>query len=292
MSPTEDEARLLDSSTEFASTHPPLSPLKINQPYTRPRSNPLNLHAGSHRISAELTGPPSPSVSSGSGLIPDLGTNPASSLWPQVERKSYLRHSSTLSSFTSSGSKPNSGADAEEHVDLPPISPSRKYVPFEPLPSVIPQRPRSPSPPVPPTLLTSPTLPQRTGSGRNRLVLRPATVNWGGFDSGFPARPPDQNKRNNKQIVWKTIQKAGVPVYLDTPGFDGESKSPHLHTQVFNNPLCSVHALPFRIRHILLSHCSFGGIFRYRCILSPLCCGAKVIKERSVGISGHPGEKT
>ena len=224
---TEQEADFLESLTGSGSTRSPSLPLKNKKPYARPTSHSLGLNVKSYKISSNLTGPPSPSVSGEAGSNSDPGTNLASSLWPQKGESSQSFPLSTLSSSTSSEPQPNSEVDGEEArrvLYLPPISSSRKHGPRESLPSLIPRLSR-PSLPASTThsAPSSPTTPSKEAcSGTSPFLLRPLASNGGEFES----RPSDAPLcQKDKGTLWTAIQDAGVPIFLGTPGFDGESMS-------------------------------------------------------------------
>lgn len=222
---TEQEADFLESLTGSGSTRPPSLPLKNKKPYARPTSHSLGLNVKSYKISSNLTGPPSPSVSGEAGSSSDSGTNLASSLWPQKGESTQ----SFLLSTPSSEPQPNSEANGEEarRLYLPPISSSRKHGPSESLPSLIPRLsrlslPTSPAPSTP----SSPATPSKEAcSGTSPFLPRPLAVNEGEFGSRPSDAPSCQNRKKDNGTLWTAIQDAGVPIFLGTPGFDGESMS-------------------------------------------------------------------
>jgi len=225
---TEEEADFLKSSTTFTPVRPPPFPLKYKRPQARLRSNSLSgLNTNSYKISSNLTGPPSPSISRATRSISGLDTNLASSLWPQKGESSRSFPTSTLSSPRLG---PNSQADVEtgKRVHLPPISQSRRSGPSESLPSLIPRLPRPSSP----SLLSAstPSTPStKTNARLSPFTLRPPTVKWDDLDLGpYDAR----NSAKDKEILWTAIQDAGVPIYLGTPGFDGQSMPLNMHENI------------------------------------------------------------
>jgi hypothetical protein len=237
MALTEEETDFLESLTALASIRPPLSPLKNKDPHTRARSKSLGLHINLHKISSNLTGPPSPSVSDASGSISDPCTNLASSLWPQKEGSSYSFPPSVLRSSTSHEPEPDSDAGAVEgrRVDLPPISPSRKSGPSESLPPLMPQLSRPPSPSAPTRLLT-PTPSRERSVGINPFPFRLSYVNWEEPSSRSSNTPLIRNRQRNQKTLWTAIQEAGVPIYFATPGFDGGFKPPYMHDNMIRIP--------------------------------------------------------
>ena len=222
---TEGGADFLDSLTALASSNPLPPPLKDKKPHARPNSNSLGSYTNPYKRSLDLAGPPSTSVSSAAGPDSASTTNLASSLWPHEGKSIPL---SFLSSPTLPEPGPNSEVDTDDArlVYLPPISPSRRST--EPLPPLIPRlsRPPTPSTPSVPSIpSTTPTPPKEGRPALKPFSLRPSTVNWEGNRSG-------SSSKKGKEPFWTAIQDAGVPVYLSTPGFDGELESSHIHTNV------------------------------------------------------------
>ena len=222
---TQEEADFLDSLTALASSNSPPFPLKNKKPHIRPSSNPLGSYTNPYQHSSDLAGPPSPSVSAAAGPDPAPSTNLASSLWPHKGKSFPL---SFLSSSTSPEHGPNSEADTEDArlVYLPPISPSRRSTESLPPLGLIPRlsKPPTPSTPSAPSIpSTPPTPPKEGGPALKPFSLRPSTVNWEEPRSG-------STSKKGKEPFWTAIQDAGVPIYLSTPGFDGELEAPHTRT--------------------------------------------------------------
>ena len=213
MGSTEEGDGFLDSLFAFAPTRPPPSPLKIRN--TQPSSSSLGLSASPRKVPIQWTGLPSLSVLD--PFEPGPGTRLASSLlasswWPRNGGRSRSRPYPILSPPTSPELDPDfeAGAVNGRPADFPPISLSCISAPSEPLPS------------------------PETGGEENEFKLRPATVNWEEFGSGSSAASwaRGENRNANTQTLWMAIQEAGVPIYLGTPGFDGESKSPRMQTRI------------------------------------------------------------
>lgn len=55
--------------------------------------------------------------------------------------------------------------------------------------------------------------------------LRPPTVNWEEHRSG-------SSGGKSSESFWTLIQEAGVPIYLNTPGFDGGLEPLHIYANV------------------------------------------------------------
>ena len=111
-------------------------------------------------------------------------------------------------------------------------------------------RKTKPSPSLPRSF-SSPLPSNRTDVRSNPFSLRPPTVNWDGFGSGSSVQ------KQAKASLWAAIQKAGVPIYLNTPGFDGEPRPLYrTHESICRPLLCSVLALSFRTWDILLAYCN------------------------------------
>ena len=291
---TEEEADFLDSLPALASTNPPPLPLKHKKPHARQRSNSLGLNTNLYKYPSSLTGPPSPSELNAAGSISGPGTNLASSLWPRKGGSSYSVPPSTLSSSTSPEPEPNSEVNAEAKlVYLPPISPSRRSGPSESLPPLIPRlsRPSTPSTPHSPSTPSTPSTPSKTSHGAKPFLLRSPSVDWRERGPVSPGAPLNQSRKKGRGTFWTAIQEAGVPIYLGTPGFDGESRSLRIHVNVSNNYLRSVRAMPFRTRNVLFAYCAFDCILGHRSVLSCLRRGAEVIKGGFVGIFAHSGKQ-
>ena len=226
----------MDSLATLGPAYPPSFPLKYKRPYARLRSNSLGSRINSLKHSSNLTGPPSPSELDAAGSISSPGTNLASSLWPHQGEPSHLFPPLTISSSTSPEPEPDSEAGTEEArpVYLPPISPSRKSGPSESLPPLIPRLPRPSAPPTHPA--SAPSTPSVSSKGTSPKIrpflLRTPTVNRKEHGPGFLKASSDRSRKKNKETFWTAIQDAGVPIYLGTPGFDGEPRFPSTHANV------------------------------------------------------------
>jgi len=217
MGPTEEEAEFLSWVEQSALTRPSLLPLKRKGQHSRQRSNSLSgLDTNSYKISSSFTGPPSP-VSSATGSSSNPRTNLASSSWPQKGESPYSFSPSTLPFFASPKPEPNSVVAEKGHSHLPPIKRPRRSGPSEPLPppdliSRLPGQSLQSSSSAP----SSPATPTRP----KRLSFRLPAVNQDQFI-------PGSSNTHNKGTLWTAILDAGFPIYLGTPGFDGQSRSPY-----------------------------------------------------------------
>ena len=121
---------------------------------------------------------------------------------------------------------------------------------------------------------TSPPSPDDADVRLNPFSLRPPTVNWNGFG------PRLSVKKQAKTSLWAAIRNAGVPIYLNTPGFDSKSRFPYCTRESLCRPLpCSVLALSFRTWDVLFTYCNKGDARRSRSLLPRLRRGKKAFSK-------------
>lgn len=70
----------------------------------------------------------------------------------------------------------------------------------------------------------------RSSSFGKLFLFRPASAFLKELNPGLSAPPLNQN--GHKRRPWAAIREAGVPIYLDTPGFDGEFESLRTHAGI------------------------------------------------------------
>jgi len=253
---TEEEAAFLNSLTELPPVCPPPFPPKRKRQHSSQGSDSLgDLNTSSYKLLSNLTGPPSPLVPRATWWTFDPVTTLASSSWPQKGESPNSLPASTLSPSASPETEPSSEVVAEERgrIYLPPISQSRKSCPSDSLPSLVDPQLSSPSL-LPPSFTssfpTTPTVPSKETNWLRQFSLRPPTANWDEFGSGSS----DTHDRGKyKGSLWTAIQDAGVPIYLGTPGFDGQSKSPY---SIHENILTIIHAVLSLCPSALGTYCS------------------------------------
>lgn len=100
-----------------------------------------------------------------------------------------------------------------------------------------------------PLSFSAPLPSNHTDTRSNPFSLRPPSVNWDGFGPGSSAQ------KQAKTSLWAAIRKAGVPIYLDTPGFDSKPRPLHRTCEIICRPfLSSVLSLSFRTGDILFAY--------------------------------------